>query len=73
MLWLGRSFSSPDSSASYRRGVVLIDLVLGAAILAQAGYLSKANGSHRGVRILSFSGGLIILIGIVSAWIWIAH
>ena len=72
MLWLSRSFSVPESEAYYRRGVVLIDLILGAAILSQARYLSTIGASGRGIRLLSFAGGLIILIGIVSAWIWIA-
>jgi VanZ family protein len=72
MVWLSRSFAVPESQAYYRRGVVLIDLILGAALLSQARYLSTRGASGRGVGLLSFAGGLIILIGIVSAWIWIA-
>jgi len=72
MVWLwSTSASYPPSSAHFRRGLFLADLLLGSAILSQARFL-QLKGSVRGGRLLLAIGVFIILAGVISAYTWIS-
>jgi len=69
IVWLWIS-SASRPSAQFRRGVFLADLLIGSAVVSQGRFL-QLKGSDRGGRLVLAVGAVIILVGVVSALMWI--